>query len=102
MQESLTPAFIDELIHRGFESDNLDYKETFDDSTGAWMEVAKDIYALSNFGGGYIVLGVQDGTFKPVGLVLGQGHLMNPSGPATYRCQVLFPHLRITGFVGHY
>ncbi len=58
----------DELIHRGYESDDLDYKESFDDSTGAWMELAKDVYALSNFGGGYIVIGVQDGSFKPVGL----------------------------------
>jgi len=58
----------DELVCRGFESPNLDYKLEFDGSTRAWMELAKDIYGMANYGGGYIVIGVEDGTFSPVGL----------------------------------
>lgn len=68
MSAELTPESADELIHRGFESPDLDYKEDFDDSTGAWMEHAKDIYGMANNGGGYIVIGVKDGTFVPVGV----------------------------------
>lgn len=61
---------IREMIYRGYESPDLDYKESFDDSTGAWMELAKDIYAMSNHGGGCIIIGVIDGLFEPVGLNL--------------------------------
>jgi len=64
----LNSELADELIHRGFESPDLDYKLKFDESTSAWMEIAKDIYGVANYGGGYIVLGVEDGTFTPVGL----------------------------------
>lgn len=58
----------EELIHKGLESPDLDYKECFDNSTGCWMEIAKDVYGMANYGGGYIVLGVKDGTFEPIGL----------------------------------
>lgn len=68
MRQELTDEVCDELIHKGIESPDLDYKGAFDASTGAWMEIAKDIYAMSNYGGGCIVIGVEDATFKPVGL----------------------------------
>lgn len=59
----------EELINQGYESNDLDYKEEFNkDSIGDWMELAKDVYGISNFGGGYIVIGVEDGTFKKKGL----------------------------------
>ena len=32
------------------------------------MEMAKDVYAMANYGGGYIVMGVEDGTFAPIGM----------------------------------
>jgi hypothetical protein len=64
----ITPSLADELVHRGYESSDLDYKRDFDNSTGAWMELAKDVFAMSNAGGGHIVLGVEDATFSPVGL----------------------------------
>ncbi len=67
MQE-ITATLAEELIHQGFESPELDYKRDFDDSTGAWMEIAKDVFAMANAGGGFIVFGVEDGTFKPIGL----------------------------------
>lgn len=58
----------EELIHQGFESPDLDYKLEFDNSERAWMEIAKDVFGMANYGGGRIVMGVEDGTFKPVGL----------------------------------
>jgi hypothetical protein len=64
----LTPERAEEWVHRGIESPDLDYKLDFDDSLGAWMELAKDIYGLSNYGGGAIVIGIKDGTFQPIGL----------------------------------
>ncbi|TBR08568.1 MAG: ATP-binding protein [Candidatus Nitrosotenuis sp.] len=64
----LTSELAEELVHRGYESPDLDYKEKFDNSTGSWMEVAKDVYGMANHGGGYIVFGVQDATFKPIGM----------------------------------
>lgn len=64
----LTPESAEELIHRGFESPDLDFKVGFDDSTRAWMELAKDIFGMVNYGGGHIVFGVQDGTFLPIGM----------------------------------
>jgi hypothetical protein len=57
-----------ELINRKIESSDLDYKEKFNDTTKDWLEIAKDVYGIANSGGGYIVFGVQDGTFKPIGL----------------------------------
>jgi len=67
---NLTAEIAEELIHRGSESSTLDYKREFDNSTRAWMEIAKDIFGLANYGGGHIVIGVEDGTFKPVGVDL--------------------------------
>lgn len=68
IQSKLTPELAEELIHRGYESPDLDYKKDFDNTTESWMELAKDIYGMANYGGGYIIIGVEDGTFKPVGL----------------------------------
>ena len=55
----LGPELSQELICKGIESPDLDYKESFNDSTKDWMEIAKDVYGMSNYGGGYIVFGVQ-------------------------------------------
>ena len=61
------------LIYRGFESKDLDYKGPllWDESDkGACCELVKDVLALANTKGGFIVIGVAekgDG-FEPVGL----------------------------------
>jgi len=64
----LTHQLAEELLHKGFEAPDLDYKLTFDNTTQAWMELAKDIYGMANSGGGYIVIGVEDGTFNLIGM----------------------------------
>lgn len=58
----------EKLINTGYELPELDYKEKFDGETGSWMELAKDVYGMANNGGGFIVLGVKDGSFEPVGV----------------------------------
>lgn len=71
MDSELSEELAEELITKHFESPELDYKLTFDAAkTGSWMEIAKDVYGMANFGGGQIVFGVEDGTFKPVGFDL--------------------------------
>ena len=67
-KDLLSQEKLNELISRGYESTDVDYKESFDKSNGSWAELAKDAYGLANFGGGYIFLGVRDGTWEPVGL----------------------------------
>lgn len=56
------------------ESDKLEFKETFDYSSkakDARVRLVKDLIAMANTPcGGYIVLGVHDGDYEPVGLPL--------------------------------
>jgi len=69
MKGDLSTQKIEELLSLGYESDEIDFKENFNkNSLGCWMNLAKDVYGFSNFGGGYIVIGVEDGTFKLIGL----------------------------------
>lgn len=70
MNPEFTKESIEEMIRRGFESPDLEYKQSFEDTTGAWMELAKDVYGMANYGGGYLVIGVKDGTFNPIGMDL--------------------------------
>jgi hypothetical protein len=61
------------LIHRGFESKDLDYKGPilWDESDKpACCELVKDVLALANTKGGFIVIGVSEKEegFEPVGL----------------------------------
>ena len=72
LDPKLTDEKIEQLLYTGYESDNLDFKETFDDSPNSWKKIAKDVFAMANSGGGYIVMGVKEarGEFVPVGLDL--------------------------------
>src|SRR2546426_8613248 len=48
----------------------LDYKEQLSlSSDKAGCDFSRDVLALKNMGGGYIVVGVQDKTWNPIGLV---------------------------------
>ena len=48
----------------------VDFKETFDGTDREWLEITKDVMALANTHGGYLVFGVRDGTFTRVGVSL--------------------------------
>ena len=60
------------LIHMGFEHQSLDYKETIDLNTKHGIaDLAKDVIAMANWGGGTIVVGVAErkpGNFVCVGV----------------------------------
>jgi predicted HTH transcriptional regulator len=52
-------------MHRALEakreSKTIDFKRTFNPDQGAdWCELVKDIVAMANSGGGYIIVGVND------------------------------------------
>lgn len=49
----------------------LDYKEALNlEDDKSLCDFAKDILALKNVGGGYIIIGVQDKTWRPIGIPL--------------------------------
>jgi len=57
------------FLETKFECEWLDYKECFDISSQKGLaNFAKDALALRNSGGGYIIVGVRDKTWEPVGL----------------------------------
>jgi CheY-like chemotaxis protein len=61
----------DYLFEAGTETQDLDYKEKLDRSRDGFATVAKDIIAMANFGGGYLLFGVAEkskGHFELVGL----------------------------------
>jgi len=68
LKGSIDGDVAEKLINTGYELPELDYKEKFDDTTGSWMELAKDVYGMANYGGGFVVLGVKDGSFEVIGL----------------------------------
>jgi hypothetical protein len=61
VEPSLTPLKVRELISLARESAKLDYKLTIDVSdTSQKVEMAKDVMAMANTAGGYIVIGVDN------------------------------------------
>ena len=60
------------------ETTNCDLKRVFDGSNQAWVNLAKDIVAMSNSGGGVIVFGVDDNGHR-VGLKQSLLNLMDPA-----------------------
>ena len=52
-----------------FETENLDFKEAMDiSSRRGVVELAKDVMAMANTVGGYVVVGVENSTFRLVGI----------------------------------
>jgi hypothetical protein len=65
---ALSDDRVDYLLDLGMESEDIDYKEDLDiNNTESVVKIAKDIAAIANVGGGYIVLGI-DKDFKKKGL----------------------------------
>lgn len=49
------------LLERTSEAADLDFKSSFDvNAQGDWLEIIKDIVAFANFGGGTLLIGVND------------------------------------------
>ncbi len=70
--EPLSDYVIDFVTNATKESPYLDFKKTIDISkSSAFPEIAKDIFAFSNYGGGWLLLGWEEhkkNQFVPVGL----------------------------------
>jgi hypothetical protein len=67
--DPLSCQVLDYLILFKEEDSFVDYKVSFDpNDEKEWLEVTKDVMAFANSNGGYIVFGVENGTFDPVGL----------------------------------
>lgn len=58
---------LDDALVQAGETDAVDFKSTFDpDAAGDWLELVKDLVAIANNGGGWILIGVLDNS-HPVG-----------------------------------
>lgn len=57
------------LLNCRAECEHLDYKSkiSFEDDHSA-IELVKDLVAMKNIGGGYLIVGVEDKTWKPIGI----------------------------------
>ena len=68
----LDEIVVDFILSQKRETAELDFKLTLDIRKDSdFAKIAKDIFAMSNYGGGYILFGFQEtktGTFEPVGL----------------------------------
>jgi len=60
------------LLSQKRETAELDFKQTLDIRKASdFAEIAKDIFAMSNYGGGYLIFGYEEtktGSFDPIGL----------------------------------
>lgn len=66
--EPLGDLMLNFLIGRDNESEYVDFKEIIDVSrNGPFAKIAKDIFAFSNYGGGFILIGFQERTSKTQG-----------------------------------
>jgi len=71
LRSPLDDIFVDFLMSKKRESPDLDFKLTVDVSRYRFSDVAKDIFAMANYGGGYILIGFKQketGGFEPVGV----------------------------------
>jgi hypothetical protein len=65
----LSKKTLDELLGHRFEAETLDFKEKVDLSDRrSVVELAKDVLAMANTRGGHIVVGVEDETFRIIGV----------------------------------
>lgn len=67
--DPLSEEAIEAVLQHAEEDLLVDYKESFDPkSDKCWVDIAIDAVAFSNTYGGYLVFGVQDKTYKKIGL----------------------------------
>lgn len=67
--DPLSDQAIKSVLEHGEEDILLDYKESFDPKNDkCWIDIAVDTAAFANTHGGYIVFGIQDKTYKKLGL----------------------------------
>ena len=50
------------------EDERIDFKKAFDESEREWLEITKDVISFANSHGGYLVFGIEDASYKRIGL----------------------------------
>ncbi len=95
-------AFWRELVLRGVESDELDYKSAMDwgeMSKAARAKIVRHVLAFANTFGGYLVIGVgEDASGKPVdyqGMTPRQLHSFDPSAVTSYINHLVDPPVNL-------
>lgn len=69
MQGDMSIKTLRYLLECHGECEHLDFKEELElDNDYSCANFGKDVLAMKNVGGGYIIIGVQDKTWKPVGI----------------------------------
>ena len=69
LDDPLCDEAFEVLLNFREEEGYVDYKLTFHkDDERAWLELTKDVMAFANTNGGYLVFGLEDRSFKQVGL----------------------------------
>lgn len=72
LADPLGPPMVSYLLSRHYETSEIDFKETIDLARGSdFAKTAKHIFAMANYGGGYIIVGFRErmtGGFDPIGL----------------------------------
>lgn len=67
--DPLSDENCESLILHAEEDTLVDYKEAFNPSEEkAWLGITKDILAFSNTEGGFLIFGVRDSSFAPIGI----------------------------------
>ena len=67
-QDPLSDAALDSLIAHREEELYVDYKESFDRGEKGWLDLTIDVMSFANTNGGFLLFGVRDASFEPVGL----------------------------------
>jgi len=68
-KDPLSDESVGLVVDHAEEDNYVDYKKDFDPTDELhWLEITKDVVAFANTGGGFLVFGVENGTYKIVGL----------------------------------
>jgi Putative DNA-binding domain len=66
--DPLSDEAIVAVISAREENSFVDFKADFENVDREWLEVTKDVMSFANMEGGYLVFGVKNGSYEPVGL----------------------------------
>ena len=70
--DPLSGNMVEFLLSQKRETSEVDFKSTLDTrKVSDFANIAKDIFAMSNYGGGYLIIGFKEnetGSFEPIGL----------------------------------
>lgn len=91
------------LVEFGRETNRVDYKLTFSASNKRTChEFSKDISAFANIGGGYMVIGVEPATNKPIGITPEVERDLDPTKISQAVSKYITPAITLQTYPGDY